>query len=452
MTLEDKIRKHIVKVNNGSGVLVQPSDKNISYIFTAKHCIQEDEKSAVKTKEEIIVKRIDKSSDSGFESITVREVVFSPDKDVAILQVNYQDGLCITPNINLIEQSERVQLWGFPQQAVKQQTTLFDELQTFTLEMLRREESFYQFRNLSVANYDDVQGYSGGGVFYPVQGDVSLVAIENRMADKSAEHQHIQALPLKLFYDLITENSLPPILPSHMTNIEEVKSKIFKFDNCDNESNFVQAKATLLKIASNYLEKGFCSPNEILSELKEFLLVPKRNAEELINEKLWVALLEIVIIKHLIEEETERAIDIKYLREIFDSVRVIFINSENTWKRFVPNILCTDFSNLKQNGIALLVLIGDKYWPEDPILKIDHFRNAQPDITRGLNCDFHLIDTVDKSPVLTGAVKVVHLAKLHDKCYVDNEFRLQKLRLGQVTDFLMKSYSIYIPKVEENNV
>ncbi|MDP2636744.1 MULTISPECIES: ABC-three component system protein [unclassified Pseudoalteromonas] len=452
MSEEEIIQRHTVKVNHGSGVVMQPSSGNFSYVFTAKHCIQESEGNdkPVLTADKITVRKLVAQGEVASDEVLVLERYYCNDKDVAILKVSTQSVGMINVCKNELELGEELYLWGFPGYAEEQEKTLADEIKSLALKVHRREQLFYEFRNESFGELQEIEGYSGGGIFRIRESEIYLAAIENRMADGEAHHQHIAGLPIKLFMNLLCENDLPSISAPHMHNIAAVKGKIFNFNSID-PTNLIKAKAKLGQIAQSYISKGITRPEEIINELKGSLQIPRRGKDELESEHLWVALLELITLKHLVDKSEERKLGILELNNLFESVRLIFINSKESWRRFTHYILYTDLSQLKKDGIALLVLIGAEDLPDEPVLDTRCFSHFQHNISSAIEEHPYLIDVVEKSPILTGEVKVVHLAKLHRKCFLDNEFELRDLDSNAAIAFLSDKYSNYIPKSELKN-
>ncbi len=74
---------------------------------------------------------------------------------------------------------------------------------------------------------------------------------------------------------------------------------IFNFNSID-PTNLIKAKAKLGQIAQSYISKGITRPEEIINELKGSLQIPRRGKDELESEHLWVALLELITLKHLL--------------------------------------------------------------------------------------------------------------------------------------------------------
>lgn len=453
MNLEQHIKKQVVKVNQGSGVIVQPNSTEFSYVYTARHNVQKnasDYSAGLKETSEIVVKKIDEGANSGLLLVQVHEVYASDVHDIAILKVPFQEGVSVFPSQESHRIDDSMRLWGYPYYAENRTLDLSEQLQVLQLSVHRIEANYLEFRNESVATFENVQGFSGGGVFIVSDSNATLQAIENRMSNQGAEHNHIKALPIQLFSDLIVEKGIERVFPKHLIDYSVIMPETFTFTNCVNEENLYKSKVKLQSYAESYINAGICRPLDIIEELRRSLTVSLRKKSELESERLWISLLEVIVIKHLIDEKSqEDPLSISFIQELFESIRFIFIESTDSWKRHLRDILFTDLSGVKKDGIALLVLIGNEDLPSTPFLDSRIFEAAEPDISNGLDVSSNLIDIAESSPILTGDVKVVHLAKLHATCLIDHEFSLKTLNSNQIKSFLKDTYSEFIPRMEQ---
>lgn len=455
MSTEELIKKQTVKVNNGSGVIVQPASELFSYIFTVKHNIQknvDDPKAGLLDNKEISIYKIDNSETDGAVKVDILDIYCSESFDIAIIKIPFQLGTEICPCYRTPILDEKLRLWGYPSYAVDRTTKLSEQLNVLELKVHRNDGDDLELRNTSSASYEYIQGYSGGGLFCVDQKDNKsyLIAIENRMSHADAEHEHIKAIPIFYFKELIYQNDLVQVYPHYLNDFSLIHRNIFDFENCFNPQNLCRAKAKLQSIASKYAEIGISSPLEIIQKLNDSLVVHGRDPIELENEKLWISFLEIVVIKNLVDgRSSEERIEITDIKNLFDTIRFVFIDSNKTWKRYIKEILCTKLESVKDGGIVLLILIGEQDMPDEPIIDSEYFIHAEPNISLGLQSDQNLIDLAEASPILTGSIKVVHLAKLHSKCFVNKEFELNNIRTAhERISFLKKNYSQFIPKEE----
>ncbi|WP_444926935.1 ABC-three component system protein [Microbulbifer sp. TRSA002] len=453
MSKEDAIKSQTVKINQGSGFIVQPATKDFSYIFTAKHNLQNDTNKpsdGLLEKSEIIIQRPCNESSVEQKKIEALELYVSDTIDIAIIKVPYQSDVLIYPSYEKIEIGETVRLWGFPTYDENKNEPLDDQINALELKIHRNDGNEIELRNKSDATYNDVIGYSGGGVFSLSSTSPSLVSIQSKMSHGEAEHNHIKSIPVKFFKELIENKNLKNVYPYHLNNYSSTAKDTFIFENCVNPKNLNKAKNRLQSLAEKYVSAGICSPLDIINSLRSHLKVHNRKTSELENKKLWIALLEIIVIKHLIDsvkDETKWTVsDVKYL---FNSVRFIFINSTKSWKRHLEEIICTNLDHLNDDGIALLVLIGEQDLPEDPVLDPEIFRNAEPDISNGLDGSAELIDLAENSPICSGDIKIIHFAKLHSKCLVADEFKLKNLNSNDALQHITQNYSKYIPQVDQ---
>ena len=85
--IDDIKQKLTVRVNEGTGVLVSPLDKDILYVFTCKHVISDKEKNVLPLDKISII--YDESNSKLIHVFTPQNIVISDndEKDAAILVV-----------------------------------------------------------------------------------------------------------------------------------------------------------------------------------------------------------------------------------------------------------------------------------------------------------------------------------------------------------------------------
>lgn len=196
-----------VKVNQGSGCLVQPPEVDFTYVFTARHVVknEEDEKP-------VVIRQHLKDGTIDEELITVLDVFYHPNPliDAAILKVEKVEDIA---NLNM----------------AKAELGSLHECHLIGHPATRRGEGKYSFRsnqisafiNHQINNYieaslnpviirTEVVGQSGGGIIIIYADQLLLAGIQSEMSASDDESiGRINFMPLHLFNEIISQEGLP---------------------------------------------------------------------------------------------------------------------------------------------------------------------------------------------------------------------------------------------------
>lgn len=152
----NKIRSHVVMVNDGSGVLVQPALGNQSYILTAKHVLEIEENSRLYHDiDEIIVTKING------DVINLAKRIVSDDNDIAILIVDSKlldSDLQIS--ISKPERNKKVFYYGYP--AIRRGLEPREQLREYPGQINEVEDDRFSVALDGRPGWGEVAGSSGG--------------------------------------------------------------------------------------------------------------------------------------------------------------------------------------------------------------------------------------------------------------------------------------------------
>ncbi|QUM90560.1 trypsin-like peptidase domain-containing protein [Moritella sp. 36] len=348
-------QKHSVKVNNGSGVLIQPMSTTYAYVLTAKHCLKVD-------KDDLTSNFISKHELFSFDGkeIPVLDVICHDTRDIAILIVGQKSECELMINSDSLVVNDQVFLCGYPddRRGTSQEYSAF--IYNFTY---MSGEFAVLSPEAAGVGYSNVSGFSGGGIFTLDREDkpVLLCGIETKMdGDPDREcHGNISAIPISEFEKLIAdpknlylEQPLAPLLPLHLSSFEHLRD--FSFDVIqgwieDDKLNFL--KDRLRDISTNEIQVNL-SPSEVFKEFKECLRVYNRPSNELRSRELWVALMELLTISILIDKP--KIVDAAYVDNIMHSRRLIYIGVKETWQQHVSDIFKGKLNRFNENGIIVV--------------------------------------------------------------------------------------------------
>lgn len=202
--IDDIKQKLTVRVNDGTGVLVSPLDKEVLYVFTCKHVVLNEEKNILPIGN--ISVNYDEWNSKQTHKFTVQSVIVSDqeDNDVAVLVVKRDIDV---PHLYI--SSERTGCFhiGFPKNRKDAEDKICNMLVLNIVHFDSDSEKEIVEYQYDVQNNDkEIKGMSGGGIFNK---DGKLVGIhtQSSMHDKVEMLGKSGMLPVALYLQLIVEKN-----------------------------------------------------------------------------------------------------------------------------------------------------------------------------------------------------------------------------------------------------
>ncbi|MBN2443987.1 MAG: trypsin-like peptidase domain-containing protein, partial [Spirochaetales bacterium] len=271
MSISPIYRECTVKVNQGSGCLVQPESDEFTYVFTAKHVLYDRETNEelpptiteYKTTIDISGYRVFKHPDTHIDAAIIR-VKKIPDFKSPVLENKP------------IKKGDEFVLCGFPESRKDKSSgegigslemkATFDSADGKMISALTH----------NLANHSEVAGYSGGGIFHEHQGILFLHGIQSKMDDSIAQNGKVSFVHISAFLEIITENNLPGFRTKASTDketarelIDIVKERITEHLEQENFSLFLNY------LSKEYLESKSNEQSVIAKEIAEIITLDK---------------------------------------------------------------------------------------------------------------------------------------------------------------------------------
>ena len=347
-------QKHTVKVNDGSGVLIQPLSPDYAYVLTARHCLLEDKddlSSAVKPSHTVFT--FDETE------LSIFGVINHKSKDIAILIVDPQPQLeQLMINCDPLQVNELLRLCGFPENR-QDQDEKYSSIPFKFVEPLRERLIFSP--DLTGVTADNILGFSGGGFFTLGGSDsaILLCAIETKMAGNIVReyHSNVSAIPISEFEQFIADSQyldkpLAQLLPLHLSSFDHLLEFSFNvIRDWSDLDGLSLVQDCLRDVATERVISVNLAPHEILAEFKTLLKVHNRPAHESQSREMWVSLLELLIVSILIDKPA--TIDLAYVETILKSRRLMYIDAAGSWREYLKEILLSELAGLNENGIIV---------------------------------------------------------------------------------------------------
>jgi len=440
--LIDKIRSHVVMVNDGSGVLIQPAVGDHCYILTAKHVLETAENSRqYHDIDNITVTRIDEST------IGLARRIVSPNFDIAILVTNNKLDSDLQIAVSKPERSRGILFYGYPgtRRTLEEPR---DRLREYPGKINEVEGDRFSVALDGGPLWGEVAGASGGGVFVEIGGDIFLLGIESRVegvVDREF-HGKVICTPIARIETIISDEGLEKIHPPSMASFIGLVDKTFRcFAQAEDPENLRFLMSQLKERGSALSSANHINPFKLYEKFKKKLLVKDCPEQSLYNEELWIAYFEFLIISCLIDDIDVNTVDFSYIDDNSTRRRFLFSTDQDNWVWKLMDIFRSDFRGLKRGG-KIVVSSGDdapKHEARPSTLK-----KIVVDIGRGQNSEM-MVDSGIKNPAID--FKVYNLTGLHRLCIVDDDERFSEYYAGneehgetELTALVKELYNAYI--------
>lgn len=224
--IDDIKQKLTVRVNDGTGVLVSPLDKDILYVFTCRHVVLDEGKNILPI--DNISISYDEANSKQAHVFTIQSVEVSEqvDNDIAVLVVKRDIDI---PHLYI--SSDRIGCFhiGFPKSRKNAEDKIGNTLVLHIAHFDSNSETDIVEYQYDVNNKEnEIKGMSGGGIFNK---DCKLVGIhtQSAMHDKQEMLGKCGMIPISLFLQLIAEKKLPPVLEFDLSYFGKMVGWVFDF-------------------------------------------------------------------------------------------------------------------------------------------------------------------------------------------------------------------------------
>ena len=344
MTVSEIIQSYCVKVNGGSGVLVNAITLEYSYVLTAAHVL-----------DGINVHKVFDYQGNPVEVLEVLRhsepfVLETLSNDYAILKVSFQAH--VTQKVFTAEELPHradLTLVGYP----KLERTSQTPIKFYGGHMTNVNDHLIFFTIDGIPSKSEIEGMSGGGTYFHQDGLVLLTGVEFRM-DASEEDQQfgrVQCHSLSKYHEIIKIHKCAPMIPAHLECFSRVREKIFAFNVIDPD-NIRHLKIALENFTNSLIDNGMPPPYKILEQYGSQLLVDPLKSDELNSLELWEAYLEFLVICALMDNSGKT--DDVYIEGLGRKRRLMYTSSSDNWIRRLEEFLKTARRLLDENGTLII--------------------------------------------------------------------------------------------------
>jgi hypothetical protein len=439
--ISQTMAKHTVSIKhdtgNGSGVLIQGMNENYSYVLTAKHVIQIDKnniRKGVRTESELWIE------DFHRKRIDVLNIYSDEKLDITILKISFYPNLQVTAFPELLPRQSEVFLYGCP----KGQPS-----QTYTIKYLTPvDNERIEFSIDENAQVSEMEGFSGGGVFYEKDSQIYIYAVDNSAFKQGDFVNRPRGFHISKFKKLIDECELAELKPLLLTCFNYVKPSLFS-DVCTEEDDSLNAVLDILKVKiDSKIINSELTPIEIMTRFEKQLLTYRQQKIELQEEKLWQFFLEFISIQIILSppQNFNGGWEENFLKNIFKSYRFMYTNKSESYKKLYKQLVApSDTSMLKDKGKVIIFANG--HMPPKP----DYLNKM-----RGI--PMH-IDVACENGIANVRANfkstndIIHWPKLNDECLADKEYEFRALNRimqeDEILQLIKDGYDEYLKALED---
>lgn len=420
---QDDIKKYIVCVNGGSGVIFQPMDIEYSYILTAKHVLED---VASEVYNNLVTIHFFNSITNTYEilkapfELQIGENYFPHSGhgvDIAIIKLPKIDNLeKIIIKEDIAVDNKDYCLYGYPKlrrHPIGQPINLNWIRPDLDVTILDVKEGKKREADISKnQNYDELVGTSGGGIVKIFEDYLLLAGIQSEVVSNAESLGRIKFTPVGYFNEIVNEypDKLTPLLPPYMNSFKFLKDEILNLEGYVGEAN-VETIRNKLKLKVDEIQ---LKPNDILKlSFKDQLLVNNENKATILSKKLWTSWLEYLVVLQIVKN---KIIDNTDVLEIFNNIRLIHSETQKDWMKIMPDIFKSDLYGLNDKGI--LIISTNK----NPSCNIIEGKEIIMNIANAFPVESFKTDNAEMHPLQQ--FKFMHINVFEKECIEKNQIAL----------------------------
>jgi hypothetical protein len=370
MSLADYCKTYTVKIETefgyGTGCLFQPSTEEYTYVLTAKHLFQNNDKSETQTEINDSVKIV-RSINNG--ELTSLELYHHGELDLTIVKVELINGLeSLLYSFQIPQYPTEVALFGYPKIRDEQNSTSAVEYKLLAenkVQLYRPEDKKVEIEPKQYQNHGSIIGFSGCGVFETKTNSIRLVGIEVSMADDHDDAEgRMLFIPLREFKSIIKKNALAELTPLCKTNFKYVVNHSFGAI----PGILGVTKDILHDLAENSIS-NFITPIDVMNIIDIGQAILKDEHQSYIDHiHFWTVWLEFLVLNRFVSKVENGESKKEWLEKIFKYQHFLFLETSD-WTTHLEDLIFFWRQNMEDKNKMLLVSSFPDTCPNLTILK-----------------------------------------------------------------------------------
>lgn len=354
MTKVDYCKAFTVKIitehGYGTGCLFQPNTEDYSYVLTAKHLFQNQDKTII-TEEvngQIIITR---SKDTSI--LNSQDLYHHDELDLTIIKVEPLDDLDdLLYSFEIPEYPNKVALFGYPKHRDNQDNGIEDKfLPDNTVMQYRNSIKKVEIEPKAYQNHGSIIGFSGCGVFKVKSNSVRLVGIEVSMADDYEDGEgRMLFIPLKEFNSITRKNDIAELKPLCLSNFKHVVNKSF-----DKYPNALQITKGILQNLAKESIIDYITPEDVLNIIDVGKALINNDCRSYLDHiHFWTVWLEFLVINRFVIGNNPQEAKEEWVRKIYKNQHFLFIETDD-WTYNLEEIIDFWREKLNENQSTLII-------------------------------------------------------------------------------------------------
>ena len=244
------LHKLLVKVNEGSGILLKFETLNKCYVLTAYHCI----KDSIMNQE-----LIELSNDNNESYLCIKYYIDIP-TDIALLEINCIDSIDSIKYCNNISPGDGIIFMGYPDKGQGKRKSLNGNI----IEWNATKTSVNVIENIQASVMENertdevIVGFSGSAVFKKDEQKIFLIGVIKSLPEKDFDYKEIDCISIEKILGFINKEGLGNLESITVDNInrDTLASKNWdKLNRQDNRNLRDKLKDACLEITDTRVNK-----------------------------------------------------------------------------------------------------------------------------------------------------------------------------------------------------
>lgn len=409
---------NLVRVNQGSGVLVQALSDKYCYVFTAKHNIIDQQNIVANADGAVIA------------TVSVDSCYCSETDDAAVIVIEDSISPTLTVAGNIVNHGGEITLGGFPENPHGSLPIRFLD---GTIKFVG--ERTFQILCEEFPTQDDIMGMSGGGIFQKSIGEWVLIGVEYGMAGDT----QMNCCGISVFEEIINRNSLAVPRPPFFDNFQKLCDWSFPLTGSFIDSGKRDTLSGILRAYAHAVLEGIpITPQSLYIELDANLLVKDTPVHCISHRKLWISWLELLSLSVLIDEKKTEELNMQYIEELQRKRRLLYSNTTTDWCTILREIVTTTIEGLDDDAI-LFISNNCTHPPHQYDIDV---KRLLPDISRVSPAKFDFTNSKKQ----TKLSRLIHIDGLHLHCVNLKEFEYPCHDQYETIEKIKNEYTSFIKR------
>ncbi|MCK9749591.1 hypothetical protein LT699_23675 [Pseudomonas syringae pv. syringae] len=431
MNPTETVKSHALKIDSGSGVLVECFSEEFVYAFTAKHVPESQTPSVTDIAGRVLecLKIIEHHNND----IDCSLLILKKSPELIPMSASFTTDVAIAADCLMGGYPDTWAQEKSPQAQVKAQAATITSYESaaFTIHATGGPPKAY------------IEGFSGSGVYLIHNGGVELIGIESGLTDEihptaGENYGSLQCYTINAFREIISINSLPELIPDFLSCYSKLQTDAFTFSLT--APTIEPMFSHLMNKANNIALSDIPKPIDLYKSKQDLLTLGPNDQSGLHTRLPWIHYFQHLLISHIIDKS---AINRAYLKSIERRRLFIFHNTapSDTWLKSLRDFLSVADERLDANGVIIVST------PEANPTVSAHPAQLNA-IVRDIAYDHDENGQIDDGTNdILKSIRIFHITAIHRVCMIEQEYGYRAFTsVPEQMEHFRSHYSVYFGK------